>query len=353
MSHLANGWADRGVEATLLTFDTTGESVYPLDERVRRVNVETVDSAIPPVRVWDRVAGLRKQLRGLQPDAIVSFVDRTNVQTLLAARGLGIPVIVSERIDPRMGRLGSGWSMLRRWAYPSASMLVVQTRTVQRWAARRFPGLATTLIPNPIVLPPVGRPQRDKFVLAAGRLVPQKGFDVLIRAFASIAPRHPEWRLEIAGEGEERAALQQLVGRLGMQERIELAGFRPDLAARHQAAGLFVLPSRFEGFPNVLVEAMSHGTAVIAANCRSGPSEIVHDQIDGRLVAVDDVEQLSQVMSALIADPLRRFDLGRAARAATERFRLTHVLDMWEETLERCLAKGRSSGGQAHDRVAA
>lgn len=353
ITHLANGWAGRGNEVRILTFDVGGPTAYPLHERVRRVDVAAAPSVIPPVRVWDRIMALRRELRGAAPDVIISFGDKTNIQTLLAARGLRIPVAISERSDPRMWKIPRRWAMLRRWTYPSADVLTVPTHSVRKWAEHRFSTLPIAVIPNPVNFAPLGEAVRRKVVVAAGRLIPIKRFDDLLRAFARLADRHPEWRLEIYGEGPEREALLSLAVELGIEGRFSLPGFVKDLSPQFAGAGLFALSSEFEGFPNALVEAMALGTPAVATNCKSGPSEIIHEGVDGRLVGVGDVEEMSEALSELMSDEPARLKMGAAATAVQERFRLTHVLDLWEETLQKCMANRAGESVELKSRAAA
>lgn len=338
MTHLANGWAARGQDVDLITFDHDGPTTFPLDPRVCRTDVLPATSIIPPVRVWDRVLGLRRELRERKPDVVLSFGDRINVQSILAARTLKIPVLISERSNPDLRPLSRGWSVLRKWSYPSAQMLVAQTESVRKWANKRFEGLSTKVIPNPVIVDFAGARHDQPVIVAAGRLRPEKGFDVLIRAFAAVAADYPDWTLRILGEGPERAVLEGLVTTLGIQGRVQFPGFTEDVGAHLSSAGIFVLSSRLEGFPNALLEAMAQGTAVIATRCCNGPSDMIHDGIDGRLVAVDNATAMANALHDLLSSPSERIRLGAAAESVRERFRLTHVLDLWEEAIGECMA---------------
>jgi len=218
---------------------------------------------------------------------IVSFTDRTNVLTLLAARGLDVPVVVSERIDPRRHSIGSAWNMLRRLTYPSASALVVQTHAVREWATDLVAAPRVAVIPNPLrpASGPIASASGRAYVITAiGRLVPQKGFDVLIRAFAMLAEDYPAWSLTIHGEGPERTALESLAATLAVSDRVSLPGRTNDSARVLNASSIFALPSRYEGFPMVLLEALSCGCACIASGCDSGPAEVVTNRPSGLLV---------------------------------------------------------------------
>jgi len=171
-------------------------------------------------------------------------------------------------------------------------------------------------------------------VIGAGRLVHQKGFDALVRAFARVAPDQPDWDLVIVGEGPLRAALLSLARELGIGDRLSLPGVVPDLARRMASGGLFVLSSRYEGFPNVLLEAMSCGMAVVSTDCPSGPSEIVRDGHDGVLVPVDDVSAMARVMARLMADGPERSRLGGNALEVRERFSMASVMARWDHLVD-------------------
>ena len=132
-----------------------------------------------------------------------------------------------------------------------------------------------------------------------------------------------------------RSELTALGNSLGLQGRAELPGLTGNVPEALSNAGLFVLSSRYEGFPNALLEAMGCGLPVVSFDCRSGPSEIINDGVDGLLVAPENEEALADVMLSLIRDPKRRVRLGAAAAISAERFDEDKVMDMWESLLRR------------------
>jgi glycosyltransferase involved in cell wall biosynthesis len=190
------------------------------------------------------------------------------------------------------------------------------------------------VIPNPVELPAETpcRQARRKLV-AVGRLVHQKGFDLLLPAFAETAVRLPDWRLVIWGEGPERARLEALRDQLGLGARVDLPGLTARPGQWTEDAGLFVLSSRFESFGNVITEAMASAMPVVAFDCPWGPGEILRDQVDGVLVLPGDVGALAAALDELLGDPARRAALGAAARAGARRFDRARVMAEWQDAI--------------------
>jgi glycosyltransferase involved in cell wall biosynthesis len=174
-------------------------------------------------------------------------------------------------------------------------------------------------------------------VLAVGRLNPQKGFDLLLRAFARIRSARTEWRLIILGEGGERRNLETLRDELGLSECVDMPGRVKDPELWMARAGLVVQPSRYEGFPNVVLEAMAMGAPVISSDCESGPSDIIRDRVNGRLVPVEDVAALASVMDELIRDKPERERLGRAAMSIRDDYAMETIMPRWEAALRDCV----------------
>jgi glycosyltransferase involved in cell wall biosynthesis len=177
------------------------------------------------------------------------------------------------------------------------------------------------------------------FILAMGRFAPQKGFDLLVRAFRKNSVKHPEWSLVILGEGSERLSLEVMATELGIENRIYLPGRYSNPTEVMAEASVFVLPSRYEGFPNALIEAMACGLPSISFDCPSGPREIIRHGIDGILVPPEDVAALADAMSDLITHPEKRERLASRAIEVMDRYGVNRIMAEWEELAGRVIKK--------------
>jgi glycosyltransferase involved in cell wall biosynthesis len=352
VSILANLWAERGNHVTVLSLYRGDKATYPLHNAVQAHALDLIMPAKNPLHALRinlrRVKVLRRAIRDSQPDVVISLVDVINVLTLMASRGLHVPVIVSERTNPARYDIGPVWSALRRFMYPFADAVVCQTTSVLEWFQKRT-RIRGHVIPNPVALPenavPVLKPA-GRVVMGMGRLDAEKGFDLLLQAFSRVAGRYPEWSLKIVGEGPLRPQLLAQTETLNLAGRVEFPGAVSDPFTFLCAADLFVLSSRFEGFPNVLCEAMACGLPAIAFDCSLGLSELLHDNVNGIIVPAEDVTALAAALDRLMGDARERQRLGKAAPEILERLHPEKVLHLWEELFDELLPAGRHATGQ-------
>lgn len=251
------------------------------------------------------------------PYRMVSFLSRTNMRICGALWWRDCHLVVSERNDLRRQLLPFPWPRLRRLLYRRADVLTANTKGVMESLAPLFEGCELALLPNPLPMPEISPAvgtsgDREGFVTVA-RLVPQKGIDVLIRALEMASGSAADWTLTVVGDGPERSRLEQQVRVAGLQERVSFLGFRSDPQTFLLRAGVFVLPSRFEGMPNALLEAMAAGLSVVVTDASPGPLEVVVDGISGLVVPTDDAQALAYAMERLAADSNLRERLGAMA----------------------------------------
>ncbi len=279
-----------------------------------------------------RLRVIRAAVRSSRPDIVLAFTVETNVLTILATLGLGVPIVVQEHTYSAWSTLPRPWRLLRLATYQMASSVVALTPS-----ALATLGLARgrrgRVVPNPVMPAPPGSaaPADPPVIVAMGRLVPEKGFDMLLDAFAKVAARHEAWTLEIWGEGPDRAALERRRDALGLAGRASFPGptRAPYDVLRH--ASFFVMSSRREGFPTVLGEAMACGVPAVSFDCPSGPRELIRDGVDGLLVPPDDVDALAAAMERLIVDRALAAQLAARAPEVVERFSLAATLRLWDD----------------------
>lgn len=346
MSIIANYWAERGHEITLITIDSENSDFYSLDKRIHRIALGLKEDS--PTK-WSAIAKnakrlkrLREEIKRTKPDVVISFIDRLNVLTLIATRGLSVPIVVSEHIDPRQLPPLGVWKPLRRLSYLWASSVVVLTAELKEVVSQFVSPKKIYVVPNPAIID-TSEPNTvmslkvpSPYIVAMGRLNKQKGFDLLLNAFSLC--KNKNLSLVILGEGSERDNLETMIEKMGIKDRVLLPGrvLQPkDILSK---AEIFVLSSRFEGFPMALVEAMSCGLPVISFNCPTGPSDIIRDGVDGLLLPAGNVEALAKAIDSLSTNENEKQRLASRAIEVTDRFSLESVMKKWEEILNKISA---------------
>ena len=283
-----------------------------------------------------RLRAVRKALKFLKPEAVISFIGTTNILAVLASRGLPMRLVISERNDPARQSLGRAWNLLRCVVYRYADRVTANTQGAVATLSTYVPREKLACIPNPVPKPEtaIAQPMNSRIILAVGRLHRQKAFDVLIKAFAIFSKQHKAWRLEIAGTGEERDSLVALANERGVSDRVDFLGHVDNVTDCFRRAAFFVLPSRHEGQPNALLEAMMFGLPVIVTDSSPGPLEYVSDRISGLVTPVEDVEKLAEALSAYADDPILRQKMGDNGRDKLGDNDISSVMKKWDEVLD-------------------
>ncbi|HCP44424.1 MAG TPA: hypothetical protein DIU15_00080 [Deltaproteobacteria bacterium] len=338
---LAERWIQQGHRVDLIVLQREGALADEIPEGVRVIELRAQ-------RVRGAILTLARTLRRDKPDVLLACLNHANVAAVIAHGLAGsnarlalqqqssLPSLCADRAQ-LFARLLT-WSM--HASYPWADHIVAPSERIQYELVQhlRLPTSRVSRVHNPIhisdiqeqALEPSGIAWLDekehKVVLAAGRLVPMKGFDILIESLARL-PANDHIRTVILGEGEERESLQSQIQAAGLSDRVQLAGFVSNPAAAMARADLFVLPSRWEPFGNVLVEAMSTGTPVVAARCAGGPNEILESGRWGKLVAPGDPEALAQALADVLEGG------GIDARARAQAFDIKTIGSRYDDLL--------------------
>lgn len=329
---VASGLAARGVSVTLALASAEGPYLADLHPKVRVIDLGVASA-------WRALPGLVRHLRAERPDSFLAAMNHANVVAALAHRiaRSQARLVLSER-----AHLSSvlaefpGWRMrmtlaLMRLTYPWADRIVTVSHGVAEDLLRQLPLDAQRVVTiyNPVVDDALRRKAEAApthpwllsgsvpVVLAAGRLIAQKDFATLLDAFARLRRQRPA-RLLILGEGELRGPLQARAATLGISEDVALPGFDPNPFPAMRAASLFVLSSRFEGLPGVLVQAMACGARVVSTDCPSGPREVLEGGRWGALVPVGDAAALADAMAAALDAPQPPEVRARAAAFSDE-----------------------------------
>src|ERR1051325_2194711 len=282
--------------------------------------------------------GLRRAMQRIDSPVVVSFGTAINIIALRAGSRLGRRVIISERNDPRrLARFGL-WDMMWRKYYRQAHIVTANTRGALADMKGYVQEEKLAFVPNPLVFKN-GNGNGNKyhspapFFLTVGRLVWDKAQDVLLDAFALVANEMQDWRLSIVGDGRNGNALKARAADLGIATRVDWHGVIPDPHPLYSTASIFALPSRVEGTPNALLEAMSCGLPVIVSDGAPGPLELVTNNETGLVVPVNNSVALAAALRRLANDEGLRRRLGAAARERVVEYDLPRALSTWESVV--------------------
>lgn len=313
MSELANRWSLLGHEVYLILLAQSDDFYTVADSiKVHRLGFENKGGIRKVYSEFKTLLRLRKTMKSVNPQFVLSFMDRFNVFTLISSLGLGVPVFVSDRENP-LRRNGKFFVSLKRVSYHFSRGLIAQTDFAKSVLFEQVRHANIEVIPNPLVTIDIDESvKKEKILLNVGRLVEEKGQKYLIEAFARLSC--DGWRLVILGEGPQRVELEDLVLRLGVGERVELRGTERDVMGWLAKSSIFVFPSISEGFPNALAEAMASGLACVSFDCNAGPRDLIKNNVNGMLVPVRDIGALSSAVQKLIDDEGFRMKLGAEAR---------------------------------------
>jgi glycosyltransferase involved in cell wall biosynthesis len=302
-------------------------------DRLPSVLIHPYDYAYPRASLWADVALVRR-LRSIGSGVVIGTRPAFSIAAArLAPEGVSAVGVENMNYHSHRGPLTRD---MRR-VYGRFDGLVVLTGEDER-DYRSLLGAGSTRIARiPNALPALDggvASLEAPVVVAAGRLTGQKGFDLLVEAFALVLEQEPSWKLRIYGDGSARGELERLIASLGVGSSVALMGTTTDIGSALAEASVFALSSRFEGFGMVIVEAMSKGLPVVSFNCPRGPAEIISDGVDGLLVPAEDVEALAAALLEVIRSPSLRRRMGAAGLEKASQFSAERIGERWDELLD-------------------
>lgn len=280
----------------------------------------------------DELIQIRSVVKKEHPKILCAFVSNYVFMTRLATLGLkGMKFVGAERGDPYT--LPTKWIYPVSWAYKHSDYCIFQLHKQGLYFGEEIMS-KSFVIPNPYI--PLYNitsytGERNKTIVSAGRFEYQKGYDILIKAFAIVHAKHSNYKLILLGSGSLLEEYKKLANSLGITAFIEYPGYVDSVAESVKKEGLFVLPSRFEGIPNALIEALSVGVPTISADCTPGGPDFLTDHgRRGMLVKVDDIEGTAQAINYLIENPSKASEYGIAGQEVVKELAPEVIAKQWE-----------------------
>lgn len=336
---LASRWLHAGHDVHAVTWSADDADLGDMPENWNHHGLDLLKpSRSLTAGIWanfNRIRQLRKTLVRIQPELILSFCDQMNISTLQAANGLRVPVWIAERSDPAHQVLSSLRERWRSRVYPQCTGCVAQTEEIATYLSQLVPRDRIRVIPNavdpPTALSSLSAPDA-KIFLSLGRLSREKGVDILLEAWRRTQPQLTDsnWQLYIAGEGPNRSELQRVSAGLS---GVHFLGWLDEPQTMFSQASIFVLPSRYEGFPNALLEAMSYGLACISTRCSQAVTELAHDGNAVVVVRAEQADELAGAMVRLANSSTMRKRLGAAAQQVSLGYSWETVGPLWDQIL--------------------
>lgn len=299
---------------------------YMLDENSKSSNFL--------IRTIKRVSLLRKILKKIKPDIIISLLPEPTYRLMIAKSFLKIKTIISVRNDPNVEYNSFIKKLLVKFLYTKADGFVFQTIDAQNWFSNKIQR-KSVVIPNPINSSFICDPYegiREKSIVNVGRLMEQKNQRLLIESFYEVSKKHDDYILKIYGDGPLKEDLQELINRYKMNDKIILKGKSNNIKDEIYKAGIFVLSSDYEGMPNALMEAMALGIPSISTDCPiGGPKFLINNKENGLLVKVNDKREMIEAINFLIENNDESIRLGKNANRICDELNPSKINNKWEE----------------------
>lgn len=338
IANLARHFEQSGYRVVLVTTHKA-EDEYEVPEMVKRIISEPLEEELRRGRIGNffvRFQKLRSIWKQEKPDVILSFIGKNNMMALLTSAGVDIPVVVSVRGEPREEYYNGMLRFLAKWLFRFADGIVLQTKACMEFfpAGVRRKAVILKNPVNPAFFCEPYKGEREKTIVAVGRVDENKNHEMLVKAFAQLAEEFPEYKLVIYGDGEKRPDLLRLVKEMKLEDKIDLPGNIDHVAQAIYKTRVFVLPSNTEGMPNTLIEAMLLGLTVISTDCPcGGPADLIEHGVNGLLTPVGDIDAMKNNLRYVLSNPEMADEMGKRAGLLSESYCPEKVLEEWEKYL--------------------
>lgn len=349
LSSLANQFAASKLDTWFIQFDKNS-NFYNIEEGVHKAALEIEAGDRRGISKWilfpEYYNSLKRMLQKIEPDVVISFLFLTNVVGVICCRNLKIPIILSERNDP--GKYNTVQKKIMNLIYPKCNGMVCQSAVVADRCKKDYKIRSITVISNPITKDQVGEyiPNKTDNILAVGRFIPQKNFRLLIDAFSEIIHKYPSKTLTIYGDGPLRSELENLIVEKALEDKIFLPGIESNPIKRHSDSCLFIMSSKFEGYPNVLAEAMANGMTCIAPNVPTGTiNEMISHGVNGYIYPVDSKEQLITCINRALSNKEESESITKEAREIYKKIMIDNISGNWIEFIYSVLGKEEKHNG--------
>lgn len=329
MVSLANEFVERGYLINLITF--SDPDVFEIDPKVKRIRLHNGKIKNHTLRCFFNLLKYYRNKKK-RPDVIISFIHGTNLISIIVAYLLRIKVIASEHTNHTVNKARKT-KFARKYVYRYANFVTVLTSFDLKYYFKNR--VKAVVVPNPVSFEVnnenIG--EKENVILAAGSLdrYDGKGFENLLYLLQSVFKKHPDWKLKIVGDGKVGLKyLESVVSKLHLENNVEFPGFIKDISQIMRSSDIYVLSSKYEGLPMVLIEAMSQGMACIAYDCVTGPSDIITHEEDGLLIEDQNDVKMAEGISTLIENEELRKRLAAKALKSVSRFHMDKIITAWE-----------------------
>lgn len=332
ISNLANAFSEKGYQVYMITENPDGKESYPLHRNVERIRLPKPDRRNRVLNMAARITDLRKTVKEIRVPVLVSFIGKANIRAVLATRLTHTKSIVSVRSAPDREYGTKVRRSLAKILFRFAEGAVFQTEEARDFFAPAVRKKAAVLMSplHPDFIRPRFAGGRRHEIVTVGRLHEVKNHEMLIRAFAALAPDYPDHTLSLYGDGDTKEKLAGLIAGSGMEGKVFLKGNCSHVADAIQEAEIFALSSNVEGMPNALLEAMALGLACISTDCPcGGPRTVIRDGENGLLVPVGDTAALERALRRILSDSKLEERLGVNASAIGEELSPKRVNEKW------------------------